>query len=54
MYKILRAETAQELEEKVNEATKDGFIPQGGLVFTNVCYYQAVAKKYAKGLFKKT
>ncbi len=49
-YKILRAESYEQLEQIVNEHIKQGFKPQGGLMISAIdihrfkFYFQAMVK----------
>jgi hypothetical protein len=52
MYKILYASSISQLEDKVNNYRKDGWVTQGGMAVGDNhmgrTYYQAMIKPYAE------
>lgn len=43
-YRIVHAQSLQDLQDEVNSLCKDNWEPQGGLLFAEGIYYQAMVQ----------
>lgn len=53
IYKVIRTALLAELEKEVTKALNEGYVLQGGIIFTGTCYLQAMTKTATSPPFYK-